>query len=58
MAWLTAGWVRCSFLAAREKLRSRATVTNTFKSSKVMTPAAFRSRILARSRRPVNKFFD
>ena len=28
MAWLTAGWVRCSFFAATEKLRSLATVTN------------------------------
>ena len=26
MPWLTAGWVRCSFLAADEKLRSAATV--------------------------------
>ena len=26
IAWLTAGWVRCSFLAACEKLRSAATV--------------------------------
>src|SRR3984893_9383086 len=28
MVWLTAGWVRCSLAAAREKLRSRATVRN------------------------------
>jgi hypothetical protein len=27
--WLTAGWVRCSFIAAREKLRSDATRRNT-----------------------------
>ena len=36
MAWLTAGWVRRSLRAAREKLRSAATVTNTRRSSKVM----------------------
>jgi hypothetical protein len=27
--WLTAGWVRCSFIAAREKLRSAATFRKT-----------------------------
>jgi len=27
--WLTAGWVRCSFMAALEKLRSAATLRNT-----------------------------
>src|SRR6202051_2743849 len=31
---LTAGWVRNSFCAAREKLRSRATVRKTFNSAK------------------------
>ena len=36
MAWLTAGWVRRSFRAAREKLRSAATVENTRRSSKVI----------------------
>jgi hypothetical protein len=34
MAWLTAGWVRCSFDAAREKLRSAATVRNTRNSAR------------------------
>ena len=32
MAWLMAGWVRCSRLAASEKLRSAATATNAFRS--------------------------
>ena len=30
IAWLTAGWVRCTFAAAREKLRSCATARNVF----------------------------
>ena len=37
MAWLTAGCVRRSLRAAREKLRSAATVTKTRRSSKVIT---------------------
>ena len=39
MAWLTAGWVRRSFLAAREKLRSAATVAKTRRSSIVIMAA-------------------
>src|SRR5687767_10504849 len=35
MAWLTAGCVRCSLWAAREKLRSEATVTKARRSSRV-----------------------
>jgi hypothetical protein len=31
-AWLTAGWVRCSFLAAFEKLRSSATARKALRS--------------------------
>ena len=34
MVMLTAGWVRKSFWAAREKLRSRATVRKTLSSAK------------------------
>ena len=33
MAWLTAGWVLCSLAAAREKLRSDATVRKTRNSA-------------------------
>ena len=32
MPWLTAGWVRCSFFAAAEKLRSDATVRKVLRS--------------------------
>ena len=38
MAWLTAGCVRCSLAAAREKLRSAATVRNTRNSVSSMAP--------------------
>src|SRR6185436_16889033 len=33
-AWLTAGWVRCTFAAAREKLRSCATARKIFSAAK------------------------
>ena len=35
-AWLTAGWVRCTLAAAREKLRSAATARNTCNSASSM----------------------
>ena len=38
MAWLTAGWVRWSFLAAFEKLRSAATVAKTARSCELHRP--------------------
>ncbi len=52
MAWLTAGWVRRSFRAAREKLRSAATMTKTRRSSSVMGVPEIRA---ASGRRGVNK---
>jgi hypothetical protein len=63
MAWLTAGWVRRSFRAAREKLRSDATVTNTRKSSNVMVLEGTGQRLArpvhcARITGRVNKYFD
>ena len=39
MAWLTAGWVRWSFFAALEKLRSAATVDENRESCSCTGPS-------------------
>ncbi len=59
IAWLTAGCVRRSFRAAREKLRSAATVTKTRRSSRVIeSGGAGPGLIVLRTGDLVNKYLN